>query len=160
MPNMPNNCRISQKVLPVALPAHAQDNARGFVQKSKTKFLSESKPHAQKLLTQFLRHFPTHHPEIDMIMTALPKLTNSEILKNLPERKEARMARHYIQRAVWHNGGCASLDSTIEQQVKWLVASAGSPPLRQAATTLVASVGAECIYQTISILQSGLYCVF
>jgi len=28
------------------------------------------------------------------------------------------------------------LDSATEQQVKWLVASAGSPPLRQAATTL------------------------
>jgi len=24
----------------------------------------ESKPHASKLLTQFLRHSPTHHPEI------------------------------------------------------------------------------------------------
>jgi len=33
------------------------------------------------------------------------------------------------------------LESTTKQQVKWLVASAGSPPLRQAATTLVASGG-------------------
>jgi hypothetical protein len=31
------------------------------------------------------------------------------------------------------------LDSVKKQQVKWLVARAGSPPLRQAATTLNAS---------------------
>jgi len=42
-------------------------------------------------------------------------------------------------RAVWRNGGCTSLKSVTKQQVKWLVASVGSPPLRQAATTLVAS---------------------
>jgi len=46
---------------------------------------------------------------------------------------------HSAQRAVWRNGGCGSLESTTKQQVKWLVASAGSPPLRQAATTLEAS---------------------
>jgi len=40
------------------------------------------------------------------------------------------------QRAVWRNGGCASLESVAKQQVTWLVASIGSPPLRQAATTL------------------------
>jgi len=28
------------------------------------------------------------------------------------------------------------LENTIKQQVTWLVASVGSPPLRQAATTL------------------------
>jgi uncharacterized protein YjhX (UPF0386 family) len=44
-----------------------------------------------------------------------------------------------LQRAVWHNGGCVSLDSVTKQQVKWLVASVGSPPLRQAASTLAAS---------------------
>ena len=42
------------------LPTLAQDNAREFVRKSKTQFLPENKPHAQKLLTQFLRHLPTH----------------------------------------------------------------------------------------------------
>jgi hypothetical protein len=45
------------------LPTHAQDKTGGFVQKSETQFLPESKPHAQKLLTQSLRHLPTHHPE-------------------------------------------------------------------------------------------------
>jgi len=44
--------------------------------------------------------------------------------------------RHSTQRAVWRNGGCGSLESTTEQQVTWLVASVGSPPLRQAADTL------------------------
>jgi hypothetical protein len=63
------------------LPPHAQSKARGFFQKCKTQALSESKPHASKLLTQFLRHLPTHHPEIDMISTILPKLTKSLILK-------------------------------------------------------------------------------
>jgi carbon monoxide dehydrogenase subunit G len=43
------------------------------------------------------------------------------------------------QQAVWRNGGCASLESATEQQVKRLVASVGSPPLRQAADTLSAS---------------------
>jgi hypothetical protein len=38
-----------------------------------------------------------------------------------------------VQQAVWHNGGCASSESATKQQIKWLVASAGSPPLRQAA---------------------------
>jgi hypothetical protein len=59
-------------------------------------------------------------------------MTKSEIWKETAERKEARMAWHYRQRAVWHNGGCASSDNATEQQVKWFVASAGSPPLRQA----------------------------
>jgi len=47
----------------------------------------------------------------------------------------------FSQRAVWRNGGCASLKSVTKQQVKWLVASVCSPPLRQAATTLTASGG-------------------
>jgi hypothetical protein len=34
-----------------------------------------------------------------------------------------------------------------KQQVTWLVASAGSPPLRQAATTLYAILG-QCVTQT------------
>ena len=46
-----------------------------------------------------------------------------------------------VQRAVWRNGGCNSLENTIKQQVTWLVASVGSPPLRQAATTLCAICG-------------------
>jgi hypothetical protein len=118
------------------LPTHAQDNAEVIAQKSETQFLPECKPHAQKLLTQFLRHLPTHHPEIEVNKTIKKKKKKSESLKNSPERKEARMAWHYIQRAVWHNGGCVSLDSTTRQQVKWLVASVCSPPLRQAAALL------------------------
>jgi len=47
----------------------------------------------------------------------------------------------FTQRAVWRNGGCGSLENAAKQQVKWLVASVGSPPLRQAATTLCASGG-------------------
>jgi len=61
------------------LPALAQENARGFVQKSNTQFLPESKPHAQKLLTQFLRHLPTHHPEIEL-NSIIPTITKSENL--------------------------------------------------------------------------------
>ena len=51
------------------------------------------------------------------------------------------MAGTDTQRAVWRNGGCGSLESVAKQQVKWFVASASSPPLRQAATTLVAILG-------------------
>jgi hypothetical protein len=40
------------------LPAHAQAKTGGFVQKSETQFPPESKPHAQKLLTQFLSICP------------------------------------------------------------------------------------------------------
>jgi len=40
---------------------------------------------------------------------------------------------HCLQQAVWLNGGHASLESATKQQFKWLVASIGSPPLRQAA---------------------------
>jgi hypothetical protein len=42
------------------LPTHAQDKAGGLVQKSVTQILPDSKPHALKLLTQFLRHLPAH----------------------------------------------------------------------------------------------------
>jgi len=122
------------------LLTHAQDKAREFVRKSKTLFLPDSKPHAQKLLPQFLRHLPTHHPEIE---------TNSKILTMIKsensaisvERNYWGMAWHCLQRAVWRNGGCDSLDSTTKQQVKLLVASIGSPPLRKAATTLQAMPG-------------------
>jgi hypothetical protein len=115
------------------LPTHTQDKAGGFVQKSETQFLPESKPHAQKLLTQFLRHLPTHHPEIETNNKMIPKMTKSGILKDLPDRKKRGMACYSRQRAVWHNGGCTSLNSVAEQQVKWLVARVCSPPLRQAA---------------------------
>jgi len=40
------------------------------------------------------------------------------------------------------------LDSVTEQQVKWLAASVGSPPLRQAATTLTATAGRQCKLET------------
>ncbi|MCL2289320.1 MAG: hypothetical protein FWC34_01245 [Bacteroidetes bacterium] len=92
------------------LPAHAQAKTGGFVQKSETQFLPESNPHAQKFLTQFLRHLPTHHPEIEDNSAIIPNLTKSVILKETPERKKGGMAWHCLQRAVWHNGGCASLD--------------------------------------------------
>ena len=48
------------------------------------------------------------------------------------------MAAYGIQQAVWHNGGCASLESAAKQQIKRLVASVGSPLPRQAAKTLAA----------------------
>ena len=118
------------------LLTHAQDNAREFVRKSKTQFLPKSKPHAQKLLTQFLRHLPTHHPEIEENRTMISSLRKSEISAISVERNYWGMAWHCLQRAVWRNGGCGSLESITKQQVKWLVASAGSPPLRQTATTL------------------------
>jgi predicted HTH transcriptional regulator len=56
------------------------------------------------------------------------------MLGSRPQLKEKKggMAWHCLQRAVWHKGGCASLDSTTKQQVKWLVVSVCSPPLRQA----------------------------
>ena len=77
----------------------------------------------------------------------------NRILKIMTERKKARMAWHYIQRAVWHNGGCASLESVAKQQVMWLVASAGSPPLRQAATTLYVMAGHVCVEKNIFLPQ-------
>jgi hypothetical protein len=61
------------------LPTHTQDRSGEFVQKSKTQFLPESKPHAQKLLTQFLGHLPTHHPEIEMNRVIIPSVEKSEI---------------------------------------------------------------------------------
>jgi hypothetical protein len=90
----------------------------------------------QKLLMQFLRHLPIHHPEIEVNNTKIPKLTKSVILKETSKRKKGE----------WHGTACnerfgamAGVPRWIgneKQQVKWLVASAGSPPLRQAATTL------------------------
>ena len=64
--------------------------------------------------------------------------------KNWKDRKRYFLTkgisnRAIAQRAVWRNGGCDSLESTTKQKVTWLVASAGSPTLRQAATTLAAS---------------------
>ena len=60
--------------------------------------------------------------------------------------KESERKRPNAQRAVWRNGGCGSLKSTAKQQVTCFVASVGSPPLRQAATTLWAMRGL-CIGQ-------------
>jgi len=57
-------CKPMATTIRLLLPTHAQVKVGGFVQKSKTSFLPERKPHAQKLLTQFLRHLPTQHPEI------------------------------------------------------------------------------------------------
>jgi hypothetical protein len=118
------------------LPTHAQNKAGEFVQKSETQFLSGNKPHASKLLTQFLRHLPTHHPEIEINRIRILSMRESEILKDLSERKKGGMACYCLQRAVWHNGGCVSLDSATKQQAMWISASANSPPLRQAAATL------------------------
>ena len=55
------------------------------------------------------------------------------IWKVTTDKKREKNGNHSAQQAVWHNGGCASLESTTKQQIKWLVASVGSPPLRQAA---------------------------
>ena len=123
------------------LPAHAQNNAGEIVQESNTEFIPKNKPHAQKLLTQFLRHLPAHHPEVEANRIAISIMKKAEILKNTSEREKGGMAWHCLQRAVWHNGGCTSSDGATKQQVKGLVASAGSPPLRQATTTLCAILG-------------------
>jgi hypothetical protein len=65
------------------LPSHAQDNAEGLVQKSETQFLPECKPHAQKLLTQFLWHLPTHHPEIEnFTRVSYDRLLSLKMLKD------------------------------------------------------------------------------
>ena len=64
--------------------------------------------------------------------------TRSVILRH---RKMSWEGSYCLQRAVWRNGGCGSLESVTKQQVTWLVASVGSPQLRQAATTLGASGG-------------------
>jgi len=141
------------------LPTLAQDNAREFVRKSKTQFLPKSKPHAQKLLTQFLRHLPTHHPEIETISKILT-ITKSENSVISVERYYWGMAWHCLQRAVWRNGGCGSLESTTKQRVKWLVASVGSPPLRQAAATLVASEVSNFTYLIDNTLSYVSRCVY
>jgi len=81
---------------------------------------------------------PTHHSEIEPNSIVIPTITKSEISAISVERNYWGMAWHCLQRAVWRNGGCTSFESTTKQQVTWLVASVGSPPLRQAATTLAA----------------------
>jgi hypothetical protein len=77
--------------IPLLLQTPAQENAGEIVRKSETQNLSESKPHAQKLLTQFLRHLPTHHPEIEVNKRIMPSMEKSEIWRETAERKEARM---------------------------------------------------------------------
>ena len=96
------------------LPAHAQAKTGGFVQKSETQFLPESNPHAQKFLTQFLRHLPTHHPKIEPNSTIIPTITKSENSTISVERNYWGMAWHCLQRAVWRNGGCGSLESATK----------------------------------------------
>ena len=39
------------------------------------------------------------------------------------EKEEEANGRHCQQQAVWHNGGCALLESATKQQITWLVAS-------------------------------------
>jgi hypothetical protein len=80
---------------------HTQYNAGGIVRKSKAQFLPESKPHASKLLTQFLRHLPTHHPKVEINRFMIPNLTKSKFLKISVEMKNGGMAWHCLQRAVW-----------------------------------------------------------
>jgi hypothetical protein len=82
--------------IPLLLPTPAQEKIGGFVQKSETQFLPESKPHAQKLLMQFLRHFSIHRPEIEANSTVISKLKKSEILKDTAERKKGK----------WHDTAC------------------------------------------------------
>ena len=47
---------------------------------------------SQKLLTPFLRHLPTHHPEIEANSTIIPKWTKSEIFKNSSEMEKRGVA--------------------------------------------------------------------
>jgi hypothetical protein len=71
------------------LLTQAQKNSEGLVQKSNTQFLPKSKPHAQKLLSQFLRHLPTHHPEIEINSTII-MLKEAENLKISFDKKRNR----------------------------------------------------------------------
>jgi hypothetical protein len=121
---------------PLLLPTPAQENAGGFVQKSKTQNLPERKPHAQKLLTQFLRHLPTHHPEIEVNRITLPKMTESKVLQASVERKEARMAWHYIQRAVWQKRALSRWIAIRYFQIcgLWRVCESSSSPSRHYVT--------------------------
>jgi len=86
------------------LPTHAQDIAGGIAQKINTQLLLKIKPHAQKLLTQFLRHLPTHHPEVETNRKMLT-ITKSEISAISVEGNYWGMAWHCLQRAAWRNGG-------------------------------------------------------
>jgi hypothetical protein len=114
--------------VPLLLPTLAQEKAGVVIKKSETQNLLESKPHAQKLLTQFLRHLPTHHPDIETNNTIIPSMTKSEILKETAEREEARMAWHYIQRAVLQKRALPRWIVLQKQQVSgsWQVCE--SPP--------------------------------
>ena len=70
---MQNRCRISQKLSPVALPAHVQDKTGELFRKVKLSFYRKASFMSQKLLTQFLRHLPTHYSEIEANSTIIPK---------------------------------------------------------------------------------------
>jgi len=94
--------------------------------------------------------FPTHitHTETPYCPPHSQKIANAIIwLRAYPHSKSAAEIRqekyrcwkmfphgcHCLQQAVWHNSGCNSLENTTKKKITWLVASVGSPPLRQAA---------------------------
>jgi hypothetical protein len=131
-------CKRMATAIPLLLPTLAQENTGEVVQKSVTQILPESKPHAQKLLTQFLRHLPTHHPEIETNRTRIPLIGESEIWKETTEKKEARIACHYIQRAVCCKRGVPRGINMLK--IKYLLAlkTHWKPRQQQTATTLQA----------------------
>ena len=92
------------------LPTYAQVKAGGFVQKSKTQFLPESKPHAQKLLTQFLRHLPTHHPEVETNRKMLT-ITKSEISAISVEKNIGE----------WYGTACNERFGAMAGVTRWIV---------------------------------------
>jgi len=110
---------------------------------------------ARKWLTPLSRFWLTHSLKIshsNLTKLSLPLLINHRNLKGLIRfscfvGQFCGKGSHCLQRAVWRNGGCGSLESTTKQQITRLVASTGSPPLRQAATTLAAMRGRQCVLQ-------------
>jgi len=68
--------------------------------------------------------FPHTNPRINITI----RTSDRDLTEKHYNRVGLWEGRHCQQQAVWRNGGCGSLKS-----IKWLVASTGSPPLRQAA---------------------------
>ena len=94
--------------------------------------------------------FPTHiiHTETTYCTPHSQKIANAIIwLRAYPCSKSVTGIRpekyrywtvfthdcHCLQQTVWLNEGCASLESATKQQINWIVARVGNPPLRQAA---------------------------
>jgi hypothetical protein len=134
-------CKPMASAIRLLLPTQAQEKTGGFVQKRKTPFLHERKPHAQKLLMQFLRHLPTHHPEIEVNSILLPKMKESEILQTSVERKEERMTSTASNERFHASGGVCPLTVLWEFGSLTPAGTFVIPRLREAATPLHATAG-------------------